>query len=142
VHAVIDTNALVTGLLWKGAPHTLLDTYVPRGDLVLCTSPVLVAELYRVLEYPRIAQRARATGLDARAALSAVLAQAEIYEDVPPVRVIKEDPSDNEVLAVALIADVDLIISGDHHLRRLKSFKGIDILTPRGALQILRREER
>ena len=43
--------------------------------------------------------------------------------------VIHEDPDDDEVLACALSARVEVIVSGDRHLRGLGSFRGIRIVT-------------
>ena len=42
---------------------------------------------------------------------------------------IARDPSDDAILAAALGARADLIVSGDAHLLNLKSFQGIEIVT-------------
>jgi predicted nucleic acid-binding protein len=44
--------------------------------------------------------------------------------------VIEDDPADDRILACAVAAKADLIVSGDHHLRRLKAFSGIGIISP------------
>jgi len=46
---------------------------------------------------------------------------------------IAPDPADDAVLAVAVGASADLIVSGDEHLLNLKSFQGIDIVTAAAA---------
>ncbi len=43
---------------------------------------------------------------------------------------IKVAPSDNKYLSAALEAKADFIVSGDHHLKDLKTFQGIRILDP------------
>lgn len=48
MRAVIDTNVLVSGLLWHGVPHTLLER-VRAGGLTLVSSPALLAELEEVI---------------------------------------------------------------------------------------------
>ena len=53
--AVLDTNVIVSGLGWSGAPAAILDA-VSDDRLVLVTSAPLLAELRRVLEYPRLAK--------------------------------------------------------------------------------------
>jgi uncharacterized protein len=53
--AVLDTNVIVSGLGWRGAPAAILDA-VGDGQLVLVTSAPLLAELRRVLEYPKLAK--------------------------------------------------------------------------------------
>jgi len=44
------------------------------------------------------------------------------------------DPDDDEVLALAIAAQVDLIISGDDDLLVLQAFEGIPIVNPAQAL--------
>jgi predicted nucleic acid-binding protein len=50
--------------------------------------------------------------------------------------VITEDEPDNRILECALEGDAAVIISGDHHLRRLETFRGIPIMTPRQFLDV------
>lgn len=53
--AVLDTNVIVSGLGWHGPPTTIIDAALD-GRLVLVTSPPLLAELRRVLRYPKLAK--------------------------------------------------------------------------------------
>ena len=48
VRAVIDTNVLLAGLLWRGPPHALLEQ-VRAGTVSLVSSPALPAELADVI---------------------------------------------------------------------------------------------
>ena len=50
---------------------------------------------------------------------------------------MRSDPDDDEVLACALAAKADLIVSGDSHLLNLKSYQGIEIVRPAEALKRL-----
>lgn len=47
----------------------------------------------------------------------------------PPI--ILSDPDDDMILATALAAKADVIVSGDRHLLELQSYQGIPILSPR-----------
>ena len=51
---------------------------------------------------------------------------------VPKVRVrrILDDPDDDKFLECALAGDADAIVSGDKHLKKLKSFHNILIFSP------------
>jgi predicted nucleic acid-binding protein len=49
---------------------------------------------------------------------------------------ITQDPDDDQVLACALAARADLIVSGDHTLLNLKNYHHIDIVA---AFEALRR---
>lgn len=65
------------------------------------------------------------------AALSAVVHPAVI----PPT--IRADPDDDEVLACAVAAQADAIVSGDRHLLALNEFQGIKIIRPAELLQLV-----
>ena len=59
---------------------------------------------------------------------------AEVIEP-PPVRLpVCRDPDDDQLLALAIAAKVDLIASGDDDLLSLGSFEGIASLAPAEAL--------
>ena len=51
MRAVVDTNVLLSGLLWRGTPHRLIEE-VRAGALTLLTSPALLAELGEVIRRP------------------------------------------------------------------------------------------
>ncbi len=53
---------------------------------------------------------------------------------VPPV--IAADPEDDHVIAAAVTAEADLIVSGDRHLLTLGAHQGIGIVAPAEALRI------
>jgi predicted nucleic acid-binding protein len=45
----------------------------------------------------------------------------------PRIQVIREDPADDQVLACALAAKADYIVSKDEHLQKLRECQGIRI---------------
>ena len=50
---------------------------------------------------------------------------------------VDDDPDDNKVLACALEGKADFIVSGDHHLTDIGSFRGIPIVKPDAFLGIM-----
>ncbi len=50
---------------------------------------------------------------------------------------VARDPADDQVLAAAVAAQVDLIVSGDRDLLGLKAFRDIEIVTARTAVERL-----
>jgi len=112
VRLVLDTNAALSALLWHGTPGKLIDA-AQRRVVALFTSapPAEVADGY--------------------AALASVVIPAVIAPAVP------RDPPDDIVLATALAAQADLIISGDMRVLNLKSYQGIPILAPAEAVKRL-----
>lgn len=133
---VTDTNVVVSGLLWLGNPGRLLEA-AAHGRMTLYTSPVLVTELRSTLSYARLAQRVERSGLTLEELLTRYLNVAIVVEP-PTVPRIVRDPDDDHVLACALAARADLIVSGDTDLLDLKTYQGIPILT---AAEALRRVE-
>ena len=64
VKAVVDTNVLVSGLLWPGKPSRLLDAILDNR-VELCLTQPLLAELTEVLQRPNLARQVAVRGLDA-----------------------------------------------------------------------------
>lgn len=64
VRAVVDTNVLISGLFWRGAPHVLLGD-ARAGRLSLVTSPALLAELAEVIDRPKFQTILSRSGVDA-----------------------------------------------------------------------------
>ena len=134
MRAVFDTNVLLSGLLWHGAPHALLER-VRSSALGLVSSPALLAELAEV------SGRAKFDSILMRSHTSRELVVAEVRQlaemlDPPPLpQPVCRDPDDDAVLALAIAAQVDFIVSGDNDLLALGAFNGISILTPAQALE-------
>ena len=64
--------------------------------------------------------------------------RAIILSHTPSIQVIKEDPDDDKILACALEAQADYIVSADQHLLRLRQYQNINIITAKEFLEILR----
>lgn len=134
---VLDTNVVASGLLWDGAPARLLDA-AQTGDLELFTSTRLLAELAGILARNKFAKSIAATDLPRE---ELVLGYAELATVIAPAAIpptIAADPSDDQVLACALTANADLIVSGDKHLHNLGGkYNGIRIVRPAEAVSII-----
>ena len=124
--AVLDTNVIVSGLGWPGPPAAILDAALD-GRLVLVSSPPLLAELRRVLGYPKLAKVIEeGTRLaDLIEASSVVVLPAHVFAVVA-------DESDNRILEAAVQGAADYVVSGDAHLLGLGSFQGILVMAPAG----------
>jgi uncharacterized protein len=122
--AVLDSNVIVSGLDWSGAPARTVEA-VLAGELTLVTSSPLLVELRRVLAYPKLA---RVIGEGEK--LADLVEMSSIV--IEPVSVFDaiEDESDNRVLEAAVDGGADYIVSGDGHLLTLGVFRGIPIVTP------------
>lgn len=126
--AVADTNIVISGLLWRGNPRRILDA-ARDGIVELYTSPVLLEELEDVLSRERFIRRLAAANVMVQDLIAGYGALATVIEAEPIEPVILVDPDDDAVLACALAADAEVIVSGDSDLLDLKEHKEIRILT-------------
>jgi putative PIN family toxin of toxin-antitoxin system len=133
VRAVIDSNVLISGLLWRGPPHQLL-AHLADGTLSLVSSPALLAELLEVLKRPKFAKIVEEARVDLEALVNDVRFIAEVLDPPPLERPVSRDPDDDAVLSLAVHARADFIITGDADLLTLTAYAGIPILTPAQAL--------
>jgi len=101
------------------------------GGFTLCLSQSIVDELLRALR-----EGFEWSEEDLAEALDPVLALAEIEE---PQRAVmaSRDPNDDHVLACAIEARAEVLVSGDYDLPSLGVFESLRILTPREFLKLL-----
>lgn len=133
MRAVIDTNVLLSGLLWRGPAHALLEQ-VRNGSVTFLSSPALLAELADVLARPKFDAILSRSNSSREQMLAQVRILAELTEPPPLPKSVCRDPDDDAVLALATAALADVIVSGDDDLLSLVSFEGIPILNPALAL--------
>lgn len=133
MRVVIDTNVLIAGLLWHGSPHALL-TQVRSGALGLVSSPALLVELADVLSRTKFDAVLTRTNTSCERLLAEVRQLTQVF-DPPLAQPVCRDPDDDKVLALALAARVELIVSGDRDLLVLQQFEGMPIVDPAQALQ-------
>lgn len=139
VRLVLDTNTAISGLLWQGTPGKLIDAALAKS-ITLCTSAVLLAELHGVLLRKKFVKQLETRGLQVTEVFTgyAALAMIVVPAIIPPT--IANDPSDDAVLACALGAKADLIVSGDQHLLGLGSYQDIPIVTATDAIRMSKRQ--
>lgn len=132
---VLDTNVVISALLWGGTPYRLIQA-AAEGSLTLCTSKVLIAELREVLdrEYLRARLGRHSRSLEQAISFYAELTISVSAVDVP--RVVPADPDDDEVIAAAIDAKADLIVTGDRDLLSVGAHRGIRIVTPAEAVHL------
>jgi putative PIN family toxin of toxin-antitoxin system len=138
---VLDTNILVSALINPhGSPAQIID-YVFENRIRLFISPSIVAELGRVLSYPKLIKRHGLGKEKLKEFISDLLSIMLLIQGEETIKVITKDPSDNKYLSCALNAKADFIISGDVHLLKLGEYRGIQIVTAAQFLDTMEREE-
>ncbi len=140
MRVVVDTNILVSYLITHRPPIAeIIDVHLARGDFTLLTSHVLLEELDRVLQYPRLHRYYDAETRIRFVAL--IVALSEIVDLPDEVPRICRDPDDDWVIACAVAGEAALIVSGDRDLLDLEQVGDIPIISARQFLARLREEE-
>jgi uncharacterized protein len=137
VKLVVDTNTLISGSLWQGPPARLLSAAL-AGQVQLFLSLPLLLELQETLQHPKFAQRLAGRGETAEtlaARFRAACHEATPARITPPAEL--RDPDDLHILACAVAAEADAIVTGDNDLLALGSFEGIPIIKAAEALKLL-----
>jgi putative PIN family toxin of toxin-antitoxin system len=129
----VDTNILISATGWNGNERELIRRAVNDEITIIISDEILN-------EYLEVIQRTRFSFLSKRKIKRFVLLLiefCEIVHAVEKINVIKDDPSDNMILACAKSGKADIIVSGDSHLLGLKTWSGIEIVSSRELLKRL-----
>jgi putative PIN family toxin of toxin-antitoxin system len=136
VRLVLDTNTIISGLLWQGTPGKLLDA-AHNGQVTLFTSVPLLDELQGVLYREKFASQLDKRGLSVTDFFHGYAALATLVIPVKIAPTIIKDPADDAVLACALASQADLIVSGDTDLLTLQLYEGIRIVDAAAAIDLI-----
>lgn len=127
MRVVLDTNTIISGLLWHGAPRQILEK-ARDGALELFTTIPLLAELEEVLLREKFSRHLAALDLSPSDLVAGYAALAAVVRPAQIAPVIVKDPDDDAVLACALAAQAEVIVSGDSHLLELGDFQEMLVL--------------
>lgn len=124
MRAVADTNVYISALNFGGTPEEVL-ALGRVGAVQFFISPSIIKEIEGVL-IRKFLWSAKAT----REAIAASQEFAQLVRPKETICLITEDEPDNRVLECALETSADFVITGDQHLRQLRTFRGIPIASP------------
>jgi uncharacterized protein len=134
---VLDTNVVVSAILWQGVPGRILEM-AGEKQVRLFTSRVLLDELADVLNRKKLAKRVEATGLTVTQIMENYRKTTTLAAARSLPKPISIDADDDVVLATAKAAKANLIVSGDRkHLLILKQFEGMPIVTAMQAVAMV-----
>jgi len=126
IRVVIDTNLFISSF-FGGVPREIIDLW-KNGEIILCLSQSIVEEYIEVLNR---------LGLKDKQELSKLTKLfAEGYNSIfaattPHIEIVKDDPDDNKFIECAVELESKIIISGDKHLKEIKKYIDIEIMSPR-----------
>lgn len=120
---------LVSGYIAQGPPSRILDRAL-EGDVQLIVPTRVIGELARVLRHKLGFSEERWLGV--RAVLEEIAERSSAPRSVESVTGY---PPDDEILASAVAANADVLVTGDRqHLLPVSEYRGVRILTPQAFL--------
>lgn len=129
VKVVFHTNVWVSFFLNKTLSKDL--SKILTQEVTVYVSKDILAEISKVLTYPKITQILKNTDFTPRDILRAIAQNTCLVEPKTKITVITTDPEDNKILECSREADADFIVTGDNHLLKLQEFNRTKILSPR-----------
>jgi len=125
---VIDTNVLISGLMFDGLPERVVKLAVGK-DNELVISPYIISETSRNLR-KKFDVKAESIQL-----FQATMNACQVVYFDPYLHVITDEP-DNRVLETAIEGKAEFIITGDKLLLELGNYEGVKIVTPAKFLKL------
>jgi putative PIN family toxin of toxin-antitoxin system len=123
---VLDTNVLVSALLFPGSKPDQILQLARRSELTLILSPFILEEARKVLTHAIHLLPVTVTGF-----LQTLERCAEIVHPTEQLHVVTAKDSDNRILECAMAGRADFLITGDtNHLIPLGTIGTTKITTP------------
>ena len=125
---VLDSNVVVSALLFPQGRLTWIRHTWMRRDYVLLVSAATSKKLIRVLAYPKFGLAPEAI----EALLSDYLPFAETVRFVPGEAFVPEtpDPDDRIFMELAVAGEASLLVTGDRALRQVPGPSGLRVVSP------------
>ena len=129
-----DSNIYISALHFGGPPDDFLNL-ARAGKIHLSISDEIIEEVTRVLR-DKFAWNKEALSLFRERV-------GDFTEKVKPserLDVVKEDPTDNQILECAFAGESQYLVTRDNHLLRLKSVGGTQIIKVADFLEMFRKQ--
>jgi len=128
IRVVLDANQFVSALLKPGSKPDIIMRLIRDEKVLLLMSEVICDEIRRGLAYPKISKRLNASDDDLRRFMACIRTVAVITPGALSIPPLPADPDGTKYLACAVEGKADFIVSGDHHLTDLVTYRGIRIV--------------
>ncbi len=131
IRVVLDTNILISGLLYLGKPKRLIDSAL-NGKIEVVSSPEMIDEFKEVI----VRKKFRLNHAEQELMINFVIRLSRITLVKSKFKVV-EDPDDDMVINTAYDGKASYIVSGDADLLKLKQFEGIRIIKASEMLELI-----
>ena len=126
MRVVLDTNAVVSALLFSGISSELVSLW-QKGLITLLLSREILDEYLRVFSYPKFELSEEEIK---ELIQEEILPYAEVVKPKRRLRVVQRDPSDDKFIECAVAGKARVIISGEKDLLSLGRYRQIRFLSP------------
>lgn len=122
---VVDTNVLVSGFFFAGAPSRILKAW-KAGQL----EPVMTADIFDEYREVLIRLSRKYSSVEVGALIDLIAVEIPIVKPRKLRKKVCNDVDDDKFFACALAAGIKIIISGDKHLLRESGTFDVVVLKP------------
>ena len=129
---VADTNLLIASIFWDGPPYKIVQRALD-GLVQIVASQMILNEVRKVLTDPR--EKFQLSEQEIDDIIQGILLYVTVVEPKTFLSVVR-DPKDDPIIACAIDARAEFIVTRDNDLLDLKEYCGIKIITPEEFLQI------
>ena len=136
--AVLDSTVLIRAFLKPGGVSDEI-LALAGSAFVLALAPEIIAETRRkLLTSARIRRAGSYSDGRVRRFCRGLAKVAEEVTDLPPLTGIVRDPNDDVIVAAAVKARADYLVTRDKDLLALGAYQGIRMITPEAFRGVLR----
>lgn len=129
---VLDTNVLISGIFFSGAPSEIIKAWLDQRFQVYLT-PEILEEYLRVIE-----DFSKATNRLSELEWNEILPEiSEVLPDEKDGPDICRDPTDDKFIFCAMNSGARYLVSGDIDLKSIEMKFKFDIVSPRQFLDVL-----
>lgn len=136
--AVFDSTVLISAFLTpSGVAGELID--LAGFKFHLCLSPHILIEVREVLlTRPKLRKGGGYADIEVEGYCRALEELAEEINTIPPLSGVVRDPNDDMIIATAVAAKADYVVSRDKDLLSLGVYEGIQMIAPEAFMRMLR----
>ena len=131
MNIVLDTNVFISGIFFSGPPAQILRAWRESKIQILLSKAILH-------EYQRVGEElaVKYSAIDIEPIIGLLTLYGEVVETKNISVSVCAEPGDNKFIECALAGNCKVVVSGDKHLLHISGYQGIEVVKPRGFIDI------
>ena len=134
MRVLLDTNVIVSAVTTRGLCADVFRAVLAAHELITCAK--VLQEVRRILSMKFLVPEQLIAEYLELVGQEAILADSVDLPDLPI-----QDQDDAEIVAAAISARAEVLVTGDHELQGLKNIAKLRIISPRAFWEELRAHE-